>query len=115
MKNAAKTKAQLLSEVQALQQRTTELEATQRRFAFLAEAGSLLAASLDYETTLTQVARSVVPHIADWCAVDLLAADGSLQRLAMTHVDPEKVAWVQTLQHRYPSDPNAATGAYRVL
>jgi|GEM_PF-712087 len=115
MKNAAKTKAQLMSEVQALQQRMAELEATQRRFAFLAEAGTLLAASLDYETTLTQVARLVVPHIADWCAVDLLAADGSLQRLAMTHVDPDKVAWGYTLQRRYPADPSAATGAYRVV
>jgi PAS domain S-box-containing protein len=115
MNNAAKTKAQLISDLQALQQRTAELEATQRRFAFLAEAGSLLAASLDYETTLTQVAGLVVPHIADWCAVDLLAADGSLQRLAMAHVDPDKVAWVQALQRRYPSDPSVATGAYGVV
>src|SRR5262245_763131 len=101
MNDTARAQAQLGSEVEVLRQRVAELEAAQRRFAFLAEAGSLLAASLDYETTLTNVARLAVPHIADWCAVDLLAADGTLQRLAVTHVDPAKVAWAHELQRRY--------------
>ena len=38
---------------------------------FLAEAGWVLGSSLDYEQTLTDVARLAVPRIADWCAVDI--------------------------------------------
>lgn len=48
-----------------------EVEATQQRLAFLAEASAVLASSLDYETTLASVARLAVPRLADWCAVDL--------------------------------------------
>ena len=64
------------------------LRESHERFQFLAEAGMLLASSLDYETRLRNVARLVVPQIADWCGVDVLAEDGSLQRLAVMHVDP---------------------------
>ncbi|MEZ4404934.1 MAG: PAS domain-containing protein [Polyangiales bacterium] len=39
---------------------------------FLAEAGALLASSLDYRATLATLTRLAVPAMADWCAVDLL-------------------------------------------
>ena len=42
---------------------------------FLANASTLLAASLDYETTLATVARLVVPFLADWCMVYVRGAD----------------------------------------
>src|SRR5207253_883999 len=51
-------------------------EATQ----FLAKTGEVLASSLDYETTLGSVARLAVPHIADFCVIDMIEADGSIRR-----------------------------------
>ena len=39
---------------------------------FVASASALLARSLDYETTLREVARLAVPEVADWCGVLLL-------------------------------------------
>jgi PAS domain S-box-containing protein len=87
----------------------------QGRFAFMAEASNVLASSLDYETTLAAVADLAVPRVADWCAVDLLDAQGIVQRLAVAHVDPAKVAWAHELQERYPPDPKAATGVYHVI
>ena len=30
-----------------------------------------------------------MPEVADWCAVDLLRADGELERVALAHADPE--------------------------
>ncbi len=80
---------------------------------FLIEASSVLAASLDYETTLASVARLVVPHLADWCAVDLLEG-GRLRSVAVAHVDPEKVALARELANRWPVDPNARHGAPNV-
>src|SRR5688500_1002353 len=56
--------------------------------AFLAEAGTVLGSSLDYEATLAAVARLAVPTVADWCAVDILGERGGLHRLAGAHVDP---------------------------
>ena len=87
-------------------------ERAEQRATFLARAGELLGGSLDYEETLRRVARAAVPEKADWCAVDILAADGTLRRLAVTHVDPDKERWARELQERYPPDPAAPIGAY---
>jgi PAS domain S-box-containing protein len=51
-------------------------EEAERRSKFLAEASTLLASSLDYQTTLAQVARLAVPELADWCAVDMRGTEG---------------------------------------
>ena len=82
---------------------------------FLDETSRLLAESLDYELTLARLARLAVPRIADWCAVDMIAEDGTIQRLAVEHVDPQKVAWAHELQQRYPPDPQAPRGIMNVL
>jgi PAS domain S-box-containing protein len=82
---------------------------------FLAEAGTALASSLDYETTLSTVARLAVPHFADWCSVDIAETDGSVSRLAVAHIDPEKVAWAHDLHKRYPPDPTLPYGVYNVI
>ncbi len=82
---------------------------------FLAEAGASLSSSLDYRATLARMARLAVPHLADWCAVDVLEEDGSLDRLAVVHEDPEKVALAYELERRYPSDPEAPYGVPQVL
>ena len=59
-----------------------EAEAAQRRLAFLAEASRVLAASLDYQTTLQNVANLAVPTLADSCLVDMRDEDGSVRRVA---------------------------------
>ena len=69
----------------------------EERQSFLAEAGWVLGSSLDYEQTLADVARLAVPHVADWCAVDIFV-DGKLQRLALEHADPLKLALARELE-----------------
>jgi signal transduction histidine kinase/transcriptional regulator with GAF, ATPase, and Fis domain len=99
----------------ALQQsRLLEAErAAQERLSFLGEASSLLASSLDYEDTLARIAELAVPRLADWCSVDIIAEDGSVRRLATTHVDPEKVRWAWELTRRF--DPDDEGGVATVL
>ncbi|HKG64822.1 MAG TPA: SpoIIE family protein phosphatase [Solirubrobacteraceae bacterium] len=92
----------------------TELKRAEQGQRFLAEAGRVLAGSLDYEETLAAVARLAVPDIADWCAVDAIV-DGELRRLATAHSDPRKVAEVLEIAERYPPDPSAPTGVHAVL
>jgi len=87
-------------------------EETQR---FLAEAGALLSSSLDYRATLARVARLAVPTLADWCGVDVLGEDGSVERLAVAHENPEKIPLALKLQERYPADPEASSGLPNVL
>ncbi len=75
---------------------------TARRLAFLAEASTLLAASLDYETTPADVARLAVPYLADWSFVYLVEEPELLRQLAVAHADPAKAELVSRLQRRYP-------------
>jgi PAS domain S-box-containing protein len=82
---------------------------------FLSEAGATLSSSLDHRTTLASVARLAVPRLADWCAVDIVEEEGSLERLAVEHKDPQKVQLAHELQERYPADPDSPQGVLRVV
>src|SRR5215204_473832 len=93
----------------------TERKRVEEAQRFLAEAGESLSSSLDYRATLARVARLAVPYLADWCVVDILEEDGSLDRLAVAHQDPDKVALAQELHERYPPDPEAESGIPQVL
>jgi len=92
----------------------TDIKRAEQGHRFLAKASQELASSLDYEETLSAVAQLAVPTMADWCAVDVLAGD-ELRRVAVAHVDPERVALAREVQERYPTDPASETGAYGVL
>ena len=82
----------------------------QERLAFMGQASTVLASSLEYEQTLADLARLVAGRLADWCAVDVLV-DNELRRLAVAHVDPAKVAFVQAvLERRPPSLADAGPG-----
>ncbi len=61
------------------------------------------------------MARLIVPHFADWCAVSILDDSGHPKHLAVAHVDPEKVKWAHELQRRYPPDNAATTGVPQVI
>jgi signal transduction histidine kinase len=91
------------------------LRRSQKRSAFLADASRILATSLEYETTLRNVARLAVSRFADWCAVDLVTPAGDVDRVAIEHRDPARVAFVRELQERYPPDPEAKHGARHVI
>lgn len=99
----------------AERQAREEAELAQQRLTVLAEASHILASSLDYETTLSNVARLVVPQFADWCSVHIVQEDGSTKQLAVAHIDPSKVEFIHELQHRFPPDPDAPRGVPNVI
>ena len=82
---------------------------------FLAEASGALSELTDYKSTLQKVAALAVPFFADWCTIDMLDADGSLLRLAVTHKDPAKVERARELARRYPPDRNEQRGLFHVF
>jgi PAS domain S-box-containing protein len=101
-------------------------DVTQRRHAqealdFLDEASQVLASSLDFETTLQNLASAAVPRIADWCSVDMLESPGDaswppkLRRVALTHGDPRRIAVVEQLREKVLTDWDATTGLPQVL
>jgi PAS domain S-box-containing protein len=81
----------------------------------LEEASRLLASSLEYGETLATVARLAVPAYADWCFVELLKPDGSIERAVIEHADPSKRPFVEEYDRRYPLDPDAPAGSPHVI
>jgi PAS domain S-box-containing protein len=81
----------------------------------LAEASALLATSVEIDETLRGVAELAVPRLGDWCTIDLLAPDGSLNRIATVHSDPAKLAIAHDFNTRFPAKPDDPGGVYEVL
>jgi PAS domain S-box-containing protein len=87
-----------------------------RRLALLAAAGPTLSASLDYGETLESITRLLVPEMADWCLLDIVEDDGSLNQLAAAHADPEKEYLLMRLkEHRHfgERDPGSTAEVFR--
>ena len=93
----------------------TELEAARRRATLLADAGSRLAATLDYDATLAAVGDLVVGAYADWCFVELKREHGGIERALIRHADPAKRAFVEEYDRRFPLDPDAPLGSPQVI
>ena len=92
-----------------------EAERLAERSNLLAEASVMVNDSLDYRSTLDAAAHAAVPGFADWCLVELLRDDGSLELVAVAHADPEREQRARVARGRYPSSPDAQTGAARVV
>src|SRR5207237_7351233 len=82
-KRADAERMQLLTEQAA----RVQAEAAEQRVAFLAEASTRLASSLDYELTLRNVAELAVPTLADACIVDVLTEEGDVHRVDANRVE----------------------------
>jgi len=68
----------------------TIAEQAERRLQLLVAASSSLSNSLEEASALTTIATSIVPNIADLCRIDLLNAEGVLERKVTHHRDPER-------------------------
>jgi signal transduction histidine kinase len=74
----------------------------------LAEATAAMAESLDYDTTLARVVDLLVPAVADMCVLYLSEADGTIRRVASTHIDPDMAVQLRILR----ADPVAPDGPH---
>jgi signal transduction histidine kinase len=86
---------------------------TRESLRFLTEAGSALAASLDYAVTLQRVAELTVPRIACYCEL-VMIEDGRVRRVGQAHVDPrrgEELAHIEL----FPVDPDSPGPLAEVL
>ena len=85
--------------------------------AFLAEASRVLATTLAPDAILQQLARFVVPRVADWCVVQVTDRAGRLQPVEVVHQNPELAERMRAIILRSPSSPglegSAANAAAR--
>jgi len=87
----------------------------ERRALFLADISRRLSESLDYEETLSAVARLAMPELGAWCIVDLLTEEGNVERLEIIHPDPSLEPLARELEVKYPPRATDMMGAPRIL
>ncbi len=93
----------------------SELHRVQLAESFMAEASRVLASSMDYGETLKRVTRLVVPQIADWCAIDLLGQQDEIERVAVHHADPARLALAERLDRDYRPRLDEPAGVPEVI
>jgi PAS domain S-box-containing protein len=90
-------------------------EASERRAAFLSEAGMTLAVSaLDYHATLRQLVHLAVRELGDCCVLDVRDEDGRVERTEAAHADPQRHQAARALLS-FPPAPGAPAPEARVL
>lgn len=98
--------------ISSLRERARDKE---QRATFIAEAGTRLDTSLDYETTANTLARLAIPWLADWCAVYVNGDRGSIRQLSVAHSDPEKEEIAREIERRWPIQPDQTLGVGHVM
>ena len=93
----------------------SEAETNAEKLAFLAEASTVLASSLDYHTNLMTVARLAVNRLADWCAVDVVDDHNGFHRVALVHRDPARSDWAREFQKKFSANAAAPHGVAHVM
>jgi signal transduction histidine kinase/ActR/RegA family two-component response regulator len=103
LREAGKSRTRHEQEREALLRAETEARAAaervQRRLELLLAATSSLSNALDEPSTLNAVALAVVPEMADILRIDLLKADGTLERKLTYHRDPRRVEAIEQVVH----------------
>jgi PAS domain S-box-containing protein len=89
----------------------TRAELAERRATLLSESSAALSSSLDPATTLRTVSQLVVPRFADWCIIDLVGRDNTLERVAVAAAGPDTEALLSELQRYAPSWTSAQPSA----
>lgn len=98
-----------------LRQQTQDLEAANRALTkeiatrtraeqalrLFAEMSTVLAFSLDYSTTLKNIATMVVPQMADYCLIHLIDSTGQYVQVASAHVLAQKALLLERLGEIY--------------
>jgi PAS domain S-box-containing protein len=82
-----------------------DAETERGRLGFLAHIGLRMASSMDYATTLKEVARAAVPTISDLCVVTVIEPDGRPAPVAIAHADAGREHLARELLSAHPMAP----------
>jgi serine phosphatase RsbU (regulator of sigma subunit) len=107
--------ALVVSQLVVRLERARRAETAEReRLSFVSRAADAMSGPLDADDALKHLAGVLVPELADWFSVDLVD-EGVISNALVVHPDPAKVGLARELQARFPTDPDAPSGAPAVI
>ena len=104
-------------ELAAIAVESAERERLHReRLELLGDVNDALASSSTLRELMTNVTRTAVPRLGDWCTIHVLPfSGGSVPEVEAAAVDPAMVMYAGELRTRFPYDPDARFGVARVI
>ncbi|HEX8272178.1 MAG TPA: ATP-binding protein [Longimicrobiaceae bacterium] len=87
----------------------------EERERFLLGVGGVLGASLEHERTLAELARLLVPALADYASVDMVTPEGEIRRVETAHVDPALERVLRDVWERWPYRAGERAGVPEVV
>jgi PAS domain S-box-containing protein len=94
----------------------TDLKRTEQSQRLLAEAGKVIASSMDSERILQRISDlMVVPWLADWCSVHMPDEEGGIVMAAHASSRPDSAHHILELERRFPALPGATRGVPHIL
>ncbi|MEO8625228.1 MAG: ATP-binding protein [Candidatus Limnocylindrales bacterium] len=99
---------------------TTFRDITEERWAskagqFMADVTSAMAGTLEIVEAARRLADLAVPQLADYCTVDLLQPDGSVESIAFAHADPARLPLIEEARSRQNVTTDDSSGAGKVI
>ncbi|MCP3102531.1 ATP-binding protein [Myxococcus sp. K15C18031901] len=92
----------------------TERQRVERTQRLLAEAGRLFQQLLEPEQTVAELARMMVPEVADACILYVMTPSGELRPRVVKHAVPQKQVWLWDAVRDY-APPDTPQGIWQVL
>jgi PAS domain S-box-containing protein len=86
-----------------------------RQLQFAADAGNVLAHSLELDETLDALLGLVVPAMGDSAVINLREEDGRVRAVAIRHADPAQAATLARIRGSYYASERATTGTPKVI
>ncbi len=82
---------------------------------FMVESAKILSLDLDFKSRLTEKAKLAVPHLADWCAIDIVNDAGELERVTIVHQSHDRIRQIEAYEKKYPRDDSRPDSVYNVI
>lgn len=86
-----------------------------RQLRFAADAGNVLARSLQLDETFEALLRLVVPALGDCAVINLREEDGRVRVVAIRHADPAQAPTLARIRGSYYANDRSATGTPSVI
>ncbi len=105
----------MLKRAWGTQRDITKQKRAEQQQLFLEKASNMLVISLDQQFTLQQIAKLLVPYLADYCRIAITGEDNKIKEITVSHSDPTQVTLVEALFDSYKNIPNITHGVPKIL
>lgn len=82
---------------------------------YLAESEVRLVSAHDFPASVAALAKLALPQLADWCCIDVVLPEGTIEPVAVVHSDARVASRVRSIRRRLRLDPAAEVGIAHVV